>query len=61
LSGQGSGGATGDPATGAPPTVDMIVVAAGRSMRMHGRDKLAVEVAGRPLLAWTLGACGDRP
>jgi 2-C-methyl-D-erythritol 4-phosphate cytidylyltransferase/2-C-methyl-D-erythritol 2,4-cyclodiphosphate synthase len=39
----------------------MIVVAAGRSMRMDGRDKLAIEVAGRPLLAWTLDAVAAAP
>lgn len=39
-----------------PVTVraDGVVVAAGRSSRMDGADKLAIEVAGRPLLAWTL-------
>jgi 2-C-methyl-D-erythritol 4-phosphate cytidylyltransferase / 2-C-methyl-D-erythritol 2,4-cyclodiphosphate synthase len=34
----------------------MIVVAAGRSTRMAGIDKLSTEVAGQPLLAWTLRA-----
>ena len=41
--------------------VDVIVVAAGRSSRMDGTDKLAAEVAGRPLLAWTLDAVGAAP
>jgi len=46
-----------------PGTVhaDGIVVAAGRSSRMDGTDKLAVEVAGRPLLAWTLAAFASAP
>ncbi len=33
-----------------------IVVAAGRSERMGGIDKVFAPVSGRPLLAWTLGA-----
>jgi len=40
---------------------DAIVVGAGRSTRMGGMDKLAAEVAGRPLLAWTLGALAAAP
>ena len=42
----------------APPArgAAAIVVAAGASTRMGGTDKLAAEVAGRPLLAWTLAA-----
>lgn len=40
---------------------DAVVVAAGRSERMAGRDKLAVEVAGRPLLAWSLAAIAAAP
>lgn len=35
---------------------DAIVVAAGSSTRMGGPDKLAHEIGGRPLLAWTLEA-----
>ena len=35
---------------------DLIVVAAGQSTRMGGSDKLAAEIGGRPLLAWTLEA-----
>lgn len=38
------------------PGADAIVVAAGSSNRMGGVDKLAVEVAGRPLLAWSIDA-----
>ncbi len=46
-----------------PPrgSADVIVVAAGRSARMAGSDKLAIEVAGRPLLAWTLAAIEAAP
>ena len=40
---------------------DAIVVAAGRSERMGGSDKLAVEIGGRPLLAWTLAALAAAP
>jgi 2-C-methyl-D-erythritol 4-phosphate cytidylyltransferase / 2-C-methyl-D-erythritol 2,4-cyclodiphosphate synthase len=40
---------------------DVIVVAAGGSSRMGGRDKLAVEIGGRPLLAWTLDALTAAP
>ena len=37
------------------------MVAAGRSTRMAGLDKLATDVAGRPLLAWTLDAIAAAP
>ncbi len=40
---------------------DVIVVAAGRSTRMAGSDKLAAEIGGRPLLAWTLAAVAAAP
>ena len=40
---------------------DGIVVAAGRSSRMDGTDKLAADVGGRPLLAWTLDAIASAP
>ncbi len=40
---------------------DAIVVAAGRSTRMGGEDKLASEIDGRPLLAWTLDALVAAP
>ena len=40
---------------------DAVVVAAGRSERMGGRDKLAAELAGRPLLAWSLAAIAASP
>jgi 2-C-methyl-D-erythritol 4-phosphate cytidylyltransferase / 2-C-methyl-D-erythritol 2,4-cyclodiphosphate synthase len=35
---------------------DVIVVAAGHSVRMGGLDKLLAPIGGRPLLAWTLRA-----
>jgi len=40
---------------------DAIVVAAGRSARMDGMDKLSAELAGRPLLARTLDALVAAP
>jgi 2-C-methyl-D-erythritol 4-phosphate cytidylyltransferase/2-C-methyl-D-erythritol 2,4-cyclodiphosphate synthase len=45
-----------DHATGTPPQVDAIVVAAGSSRRMDGIDKLLAPIAGRPLLARTVSA-----
>jgi 2-C-methyl-D-erythritol 4-phosphate cytidylyltransferase / 2-C-methyl-D-erythritol 2,4-cyclodiphosphate synthase len=44
-----------------PIRADAIVVAAGRSSRMDGADKLAAQVGGRPLLAWTLAALASAP
>ncbi len=44
-----------------PESVGAVVVAAGRSLRL-GQDKLFVELAGRPVLAWSLAAfeaCAD--
>ncbi len=38
------------------PTADVVVVAAGSSTRMGGRDKLSASLGGRPLLAVTLDA-----
>jgi 2-C-methyl-D-erythritol 4-phosphate cytidylyltransferase / 2-C-methyl-D-erythritol 2,4-cyclodiphosphate synthase len=38
---------------------DVVVVAAGRSSRMNGIDKLTAPIGGRPLLAWTLAAFTD--
>jgi len=40
---------------------DAIVVAAGRSERMGGTDKVAAEIGGRPLLAWSLAAIAGAP
>ena len=42
-------------------SVDAIVVAAGASRRMAGRDKLAEPIGGRPLLAWTLERLAAAP
>jgi 2-C-methyl-D-erythritol 4-phosphate cytidylyltransferase len=50
-------GPAGDaPPTAGPPFADAIVLAAGASERMAGPDKLMLEVAGLPLLAWTVRA-----
>lgn len=40
---------------------DAVVVAAGRSERMGGGDKLAADLAGRPVLAWSLAAIAASP
>jgi 2-C-methyl-D-erythritol 4-phosphate cytidylyltransferase/2-C-methyl-D-erythritol 2,4-cyclodiphosphate synthase len=47
----------------ATPTVraDLILVAAGQATRMGGADKLAAELGGRPLMAWTLDAVAAAP
>ena len=42
-------------------SVDAVVVAAGDSRRMAGRDKLAAPIGGRPLLAWTLERLAAAP
>jgi 2-C-methyl-D-erythritol 4-phosphate cytidylyltransferase/2-C-methyl-D-erythritol 2,4-cyclodiphosphate synthase len=44
-----------------PAPWDALVVAAGRSSRMGGRDKLLATVAGRPLLSWTLARLAAAP
>jgi 2-C-methyl-D-erythritol 4-phosphate cytidylyltransferase/2-C-methyl-D-erythritol 2,4-cyclodiphosphate synthase len=44
----------GEDATVVP--ADAIVVAAGMSRRMGGRDKLEARIAGRPVLEWTIDA-----
>jgi 2-C-methyl-D-erythritol 4-phosphate cytidylyltransferase/2-C-methyl-D-erythritol 2,4-cyclodiphosphate synthase len=41
--------------------VDAVVVAAGGSRRMAGSDKLAAQIGGRPLLAWTLERLAAAP
>jgi 2-C-methyl-D-erythritol 4-phosphate cytidylyltransferase/2-C-methyl-D-erythritol 2,4-cyclodiphosphate synthase len=41
--------------------IDAVVVAAGGSRRMAGRDKLASPIGGRPLLAWTLDRLAAAP
>lgn len=56
MSGQLPAGAGGTDAANRTVHADGIVVAAGRSSRMDGDDKLAAEIGGRPLLAWTLAA-----
>src|SRR5919112_2133630 len=38
------------------PFADAIILAAGSSTRMEGSDKLALPVAGLPLVAWTVRA-----
>ena len=38
------------------PFADAVVVAAGSSSRMGGVDKLQVDLAGRPVLAWAIAA-----
>lgn len=40
---------------------DAVVVAAGRSERMGGRDKLAADLGGRPVLAWAVAALAASP
>jgi 2-C-methyl-D-erythritol 4-phosphate cytidylyltransferase / 2-C-methyl-D-erythritol 2,4-cyclodiphosphate synthase len=40
---------------------DAVVVAAGSSERMGGRDKLAADLAGRPVLAWSVAAIAASP
>jgi 2-C-methyl-D-erythritol 4-phosphate cytidylyltransferase / 2-C-methyl-D-erythritol 2,4-cyclodiphosphate synthase len=54
----------GVPARGQDATTvraDAIVVAAGRSTRMEGIDKLTADLCGRPLLAWSLDALAATP
>jgi len=41
--------------------VDVVIVAAGASQRMAGRDKLTALIGGRPLLAWTVDALARTP
>jgi len=41
--------------------VDAVIVAAGESRRMDGRDKLSAPIGGRPLLAWTIDALAASP
>lgn len=44
-----------------PVPADAIVVAAGSSRRMGGRDKLEAPLGGLPLLAWTVRALAGAP
>ncbi len=71
----GQGLASGDSARDADPAAerpgqalvadrlvaDVVVVAAGASRRMGSVDKLALEIGGRPILAWTLAALAAAP
>jgi 2-C-methyl-D-erythritol 4-phosphate cytidylyltransferase len=43
-----------------PPSWTAVVVAAGRGTRF-GRPKQLLEIAGRPMLAWSVGAFADMP
>src|ERR1700741_3801642 len=42
-------------------SADAIVVAAGRSTRMDGIDKISAPIGGRPLLAWALRPFEELP
>ena len=61
MSGQAPAGAGAGEAAPAIVRADGIVVAAGRSRRMDVADKLAEEIGGRPLLAWTVAALAAAP
>ena len=50
-----------DAADASPAFADAVIVAAGSSRRMDGVDKLDWHVAGRPLLAHTVGAIAAAP
>jgi 2-C-methyl-D-erythritol 4-phosphate cytidylyltransferase / 2-C-methyl-D-erythritol 2,4-cyclodiphosphate synthase len=52
---------SGSSPEGSVGIADAIVVAAGRSERMGGIDKILAPVAGRPLLAWTLDGLAAVP
>ena len=43
------------------PIVDVVVVAAGSGLRMGGVEKGLIPIAGRPALAWSLGAFAADP
>jgi 2-C-methyl-D-erythritol 4-phosphate cytidylyltransferase/2-C-methyl-D-erythritol 2,4-cyclodiphosphate synthase len=45
----------------AGPVADVVVVAAGRSSRMDGVDKLAAPIRGRPVLDWAVAAFASAP
>jgi 2-C-methyl-D-erythritol 4-phosphate cytidylyltransferase / 2-C-methyl-D-erythritol 2,4-cyclodiphosphate synthase len=48
----------------AAPTADLagaVLVAAGVSSRMGGQDKVAADLGGRPVLAWSLDVCEQCP
>lgn len=48
-------------ATASEPCVGAVIVAAGSSTRMGGRDKLLLPLCGRPLLACTLSVFAAQP
>ncbi len=45
----------------AGPWADAVIVAAGASSRMAGRDKIFTAIGGRPLIAWTVDAVAAAP
>jgi 2-C-methyl-D-erythritol 4-phosphate cytidylyltransferase/2-C-methyl-D-erythritol 2,4-cyclodiphosphate synthase len=53
--------AAGDIAGRGGVGVDVVIVAAGSSRRMDGRDKLTAPIGDRPLVAWTVGAVAASP
>jgi 2-C-methyl-D-erythritol 4-phosphate cytidylyltransferase / 2-C-methyl-D-erythritol 2,4-cyclodiphosphate synthase len=53
--------AAGEAAGRSGVAVDVVIVAAGSSQRMDGRDKLVAPIGGRPLVAWTVGALAASP
>lgn len=59
--GAGTGAGAGASADTSAIRADLVVVAAGQSTRMGGADKLAADLGGRPLLAWTLEAVSAAP
>ena len=61
MSGSIPAGGAGAGAETSAVRADLVVVAAGQSTRMGGTDKLAAEIGGRPLLAWTLEAVSAAP
>jgi 2-C-methyl-D-erythritol 4-phosphate cytidylyltransferase/2-C-methyl-D-erythritol 2,4-cyclodiphosphate synthase len=52
-----------DSTTTSPPidAVGVVIVAAGVSTRMSGQDKVAADLGGRPVLAWSLDAAEQCP
>ncbi|MGE5597226.1 MAG: IspD/TarI family cytidylyltransferase [Hyphomicrobiales bacterium] len=41
--------------------LDAVIVAAGSSTRFGAGDKLLTDLAGRPLIAWSIAACAEAP
>ena len=48
------------PTTPTPDQITAVVLAGGQARRMGGLDKGLVEIAGRPMIAWTLDALRDQ-